>query len=208
MTSSRTARAMGRGSPMNRKLRIGLTGRMGSGKGEVVRLLEAHGFRYASLSDMVRAEAARLGRPVSRAEMQDIGNRLRREGGAGVLGRRVRGMIEASPVARWVIDGVRNPAEVEELRQLDGFVLLAVEADVEVILQRMQQRGRDTDRASDDELRQRLAREWGENEPEGGQRVGACMQRSDHTLPNNGPLEELATAVERLLAQLGGGDGE
>ncbi len=189
---------------MSSKLRLGLTGRMGSGKGEFVRLLEERGFRYASLSDMVRAEAARLGRPVSRAEMQDIGNRLRRDGGAGVLGRRVRELVEAAAEDRWVIDGIRNPAEVEELRRLEGFVLLGIDADIDVILQRMRRRGRDTDRSSEDELRQRLAREWGDGEPEGGQRVGACLRLADHVIRNDGTLGELEAALDGLLEKLAG----
>lgn len=193
---------------MDRRLCIGLTGRMGTGKGEVVRLLEERGFRYISLSDMVRAEAARLGRPVSRAEMQDIGNRLRREGGAGALGRRVRERIEAAAENRWVIDGVRNPAEVEELRRIDRFVLLAVEADIEIILNRMRVRGRDTDAADDVELKLRLAREWGDGEPPGGQQVGACVSLSDFRVTNNGTLDELAIDVQRMLAQLGGDRGD
>jgi dephospho-CoA kinase len=189
------------------RLCIGLTGRMGSGKGEVVRLLEERGFCAVSLSDMVRAEAARLGRPVSRAEMQDIGNRLRREGGAGALGRRVRELIEARTERRWVIDGVRNPAEVDELRRLDRFVLLAVNADIDVILNRMRNRGRDTDAADDEELKRRLVREWGEGEPAGGQRVGACVELSDFRVSNNGTLDELVVGLERILSGLGEGAG-
>ena len=56
---------------------------MASGKGEVVKILEEMGYRYTSLSDIVREEAAKTGRTVTREEMQDIGNRLRTEGGPG-----------------------------------------------------------------------------------------------------------------------------
>ena len=65
------------------ELRIGLTGRMASGKGEAVRILTNHGFQYISLSDIVRREAAKATPALSRSQMQDLGNRLRREGGAG-----------------------------------------------------------------------------------------------------------------------------
>jgi dephospho-CoA kinase len=94
------------------KLCIGLTGRMACGKGEAVRILGARGFNYVSLSDIVRREAAKIDPAVSRSRMQDIGNRLRAEGGAGVLGRMVRERIATSGETRWVIDGIRNPAEV------------------------------------------------------------------------------------------------
>lgn len=188
-----------------RGLHIGLTGRMGSGKGEVVRLLERRGFRYASLSDIVRAEAAQSGGGTRRDDMQDVGNRLRAEGGAGVLGRRVREAIQADPWPRWVIDGIRNPAEVLELRRLDAFRLVAVECAVETILERMRRRGRATDAVSESELRAALEREWGRGEPAGGQQVGPTVAMADFTIDNNGALARLEAQVDEVLAALGAG---
>ena len=157
---------------------IGLTGMMASGKGEVVKVLEDLGYTYTSLSDIVREEAALTGRTISRSEMQDIGNRLRREGGPGILGIRVREKIEGLPEGKWVIDGIRNPHEVEELRKLNSFLLLAVLSERELILKRLQERMRDTDIAETKMLNERLDREWGVNEPEGGQQVGKCVATS------------------------------
>ena len=125
-----------------RRFFIGLTGRMASGKGEAVRLLQDRGFAAISLSDIVRREAARENLKVSRAGMQDIGNRLRAEGGAGVLGRLVREQVQAADARRWVIDGIRNPAEVLELRKMAGFYLLGIASDIPTILARMKKRAR------------------------------------------------------------------
>ena len=75
---------------MKEKICIGLTGRMASGKGEAIRILTHYGFHAVSLSDIVRAEAKKAGQEISRIQMQDIGDRLRRQEGAGVLGRRIR----------------------------------------------------------------------------------------------------------------------
>lgn len=186
-----------------RELRIGLTGRMASGKGEVVRMLKQRGLRYVSLSDIVRREAAKAGPAVSRSQMQDLGNRLRREGGAGVLGKMVHELIEASGPGSWVIDGIRNPAEVAELRRMAGFVLIAIESNEETILARMRQRGRSTDMASEAELRAALAREWGQGEPEGGQQVGPTMALADFIIANNGSLPELEGGLDALLKKIG-----
>lgn len=184
---------------MSRKSCIGLTGRMASGKGEVVAALEQHGYRYISLSDIVREEVARRGRDVSRAEMQDIGNSLRKSGGAGVLGKRVREKISASGREKWVIDGIRNPAEVIELREIDSFCLIGIDAGIDIIIQRIKSRDRDTDKAEEAELRKRLEREWGIGEPEDGQQVGKCMAAADFIIRNDGTLKELRSEISRVL---------
>lgn len=181
---------------------IGLTGRMASGKGEAVRILEQLNFRYISLSDIVREEAGKSCRRVTRNEMQDIGNRLRQQGGAGILGRRVREIIVSSPVERWVIDGIRNPAEILELRKLASFFLVAVESDIELIMARLRSRGRETDRLDDEELRKRLQREWGIGEPDDGQQVGPSMKLADFTVKNNGTLEELKREILKIISKV------
>ncbi len=181
---------------------IGLTGRMASGKGEVVKLLMEEGYTYISLSDIVREEAKREGTPVNREHMQNIGNRLREQGGAGVLGRKVKDKIKESGITRWVIDGIRNPAEVKELKELNGFWLLGIEADIPVILERMKLRGRETDRMPEEELLLRLEREWGTGEPENGQQVGPCMKMADFSIENNSSLEDLTRQTYRLLGNL------
>lgn len=200
------------------KLCIGLTGRMASGKGEAVRVLEALGFQYISLSDIVRREATRggaeapasrggaapssRGETVSRSRMQDIGNRLRAEGGAGVLGRMVREAVEAATAECWVIDGIRNPAEVQELRKIRRFYLVGIDSSLADILERMRARGRTSDAVAETELRAALEREWGAGEPEGGQQVGPTMAMADFTVRNDGTLPELRARLEAVLAEI------
>ena len=178
---------------------IGLTGMMASGKGEVVKVLEELGYRYTSLSDIVREEAALTGRTVTRNEMQDIGNRLRSNGGPGILGKMVCEKIRNLPPENWVIDGIRNPHEVTELRKLESFTLLAVISARDIILKRLTERMRDTDIADPQQLNERLDREMGKNEPEGGQQVGKCIEISDHFIDNNGSLDDLREKIFKTL---------
>ena len=187
------------------RLCIGLTGRMASGKGEAVRLLQGRGFACISLSDIVRREAARDGRQVSRRRMQDIGNRLRAEGGAGVLGRLVREQVLGSAAERWVIDGIRNPAEVLELKKMGGFFLVGIDSDIPAILERMQRRGRATDAVAEAELRAALEREWGRGEPADGQQVGPTLAMADYTVRNDGTLAELQARLDEVLKKIGAG---
>lgn len=176
---------------------------MASGKGEAIRILTHYGFQAVSLSDIVRTEAKKAGQEISRIQMQDIGDRLRRQGGAGVLGRRIREKIEASPVTRWVIDGIRNPDEVAELKRLARFYLVGIEADIPVILKRLRNRGRETDRLETEELLGALEREWGIGEPDNGQQVGPCMALSDFLIGNNSTLKALERKIKDVLNEIG-----
>lgn len=128
---------------------IGLTGYMGSGKGELVKLLQKRGYTYTSLSDAVRQEATKQGLDHTREHLQRVGNALRDAHGAGVLAKKIRETIEAEIARRsaseerggpahrssnpelvegeerrWVIDGIRNPGEWEELKKLPGFQMV------------------------------------------------------------------------------------
>ncbi len=183
------------------KNHIGLTGMMASGKGEVVKILKNLGYKYISLSDIVREEVVATGKQISRSEMQDIGNKLREKGGPGILGKMIFEKISALHPEKWVIDGIRNPHEVTELRKLEPFSLIAVSAKRELIVKRLIDRMRDTDLADHDQLNKRLDREWGEGEPEDGQQVGKCFKISDYLLDNNGNIGELKNKVIKIIKQ-------
>jgi pantetheine-phosphate adenylyltransferase len=146
---------------------------MASGKGELARFLKRLNFSYISLSDMVRETANQKGQKnISRQDMQNIGNQLRQQGGPGILAKRVREKINSTKKKTWIIDGIRNPEEVVELKKLPHFYLIGVKSDLEVLLKRLNSRNRETDQAQPSELKQVLRREWGNGEPAGGQQVG------------------------------------
>ena len=184
-------------------LYIALTGRMGTGKGEVVKILEKRGFQYISLSDIVREEVRKLNKKVNRLEMQTIGNSLREKEGAGVLGKRVREKILASEHRKWVIDGIRNPAEIIELKKLPNFYLFALDSKFDIIIKRMKMRKRTTDKVSDEDLKKAIDREWGIGEPPDGQQVGKCVSMADFIINNNSTLDDLNDKINELLKFIG-----
>lgn len=191
----------------DKKFCLGLTGRMASGKGEIVKVLQKFGFKYISLSDIVRERAAMEGKEPSRSQMQDIGNLLRTEGGAGILGKKVREKIVGSNIEKWIIDGIRNPAEIAELKMINSFYLIAVVSARDLIIKRLQKRLRKSDIADINEINRRLDREWGINEPPGGQQVGGCVDIADFIIKNNSTLEELENETVKLLRSLEGKNG-
>lgn len=186
---------------------IGLTGSMGCGKGEIVKILEKEGFLYITLSMMVREEARKRGIEEEREKLMEVGNSMRREEGAGVLARRAVAKILASGHDKWVIDGIRNPAEIDEIRNVKeemageaGVVdgkdfrpfIVGVNTERELLISRILSRTREGDAKTKDEIVRKIDRELGVGEPEDGQQVAKCLEKVDVMIDNNGTLAELS----------------
>lgn len=176
------------------KLIIGLTGSMGCGKGEIVKILEKKGFQYITLSMMVREEARKRGVAEEREKLMEVGNSMRKESGAGVLAQRALEKIENSEGDLWIVDGIRNPAEIDALKKGENVHIVGVSTDREVLVERILGRARESDAKDRVEILRKLEREWGVGEPPDGQQVGKCMEKADIVIPNMGTLEELDEA--------------
>jgi dephospho-CoA kinase len=175
---------------------IGLTSRNAAGKDEVARcLVERHGFRYFSLSDVLREELVREGLPVTRENLIRKGNDLRLSQGPGVLAEKALETLREEEKA--VVVSIRNPGEVEALRRRADFLLVGVDAPVELRFSRAKARGRTDDAASlEDFIRQEQAELAGDSHQ---QQLDRCFRMADRVLVNEGTLEELFSKVEKIL---------
>ncbi len=185
---------------------IGLTGYMGCGKGELIKLLQKRGYIPLSLSDMVREEATKRKLPHTRENLQDVGNSLRKKFGPGALGLKIRERIEKETGKAWVIDGIRNPGEEEELRKIIGFHLIGVTAHPDIIVKRILKRGREGKKPTKKQVLERLDREKGIGEPPEGQQVKKCLERADYLIINEGTLKDLKAKLDHFLHLLDGSD--
>ena len=181
---------------------LGLTGPMASGKSTVVAVLRKLGFELVTLSDMVREECRRQGLPEERENLMNTGQKLREAFGAGILGRRALEKIRETGGEKWVVDGIRNPAEVEALREAEDFVLIANTAPEELIVERIFSRKRADDTLDKDSIRKKLRREMGEGEPEDGQQVGKCIDLADYIFHNTMPMETVEEEFMKLYNQI------
>src|SRR5690349_7206564 len=114
---------------------IGLTGRNAAGKGEVARYLQRKSFYYYSLSDAIRDEIRSRGDEPTRERLIIVGNELRQRYGSKILAERILEKIEDDK--HYVIDSIRNPAEVDAFRAAKHFKLIRIEAPAEIRFQRI-----------------------------------------------------------------------
>ncbi len=184
------------------RILIGLTGPMASGKGESAKyLVEKKGFSYISLSDMVREEVRRRGLELTRENMQNTGNSMRKTGGAGILGKLVREKISGTN-KNWVIDGIRNPSEIKELRKIHKFYLIALLSPLQLLVERIFSRQRSSDPLSRNEIVKKMEREWGIGEPPEGQQVGLCVREADFFISNDRELSYLYKSIDEVILRI------
>ena len=175
-----------------KKLVIGITGTLVSGKGTVAEILKSKGFSHITLSAIVREEVAKLGLEPLRQNLQDVGNNLRKEFGGQVLAERALNKFKSydNPL---IIDEIRNIDEINFLRENSDFKLIGVDAPVELRWQRLKNRNRDSDLLNHDKFIIDDARDRGFNEPLNGQQVGMCLVQADFLINNDeeftGPME-------------------
>ena len=178
---------------------IGLTGENCAGKSTVSEYLMKKGFYYYSLSDVIREELKATGKPITRENLIEEGNALRKKFGPGVLGTKIAQMLQKDK--NYVIDSIRNPEEVRELKKLGGFFLFYVNAPDEVRFERIKSRGREEDPRTYDAF-MRIEKMEMENAEKTKQNLKGTFALADKALPNDGDLNELHEKVDGALGEL------
>jgi dCMP deaminase len=177
---------------------IGLTGRNAAGKGEVARYLQRKSFYYFSLSDAIRDEIRSRGDEPTRDRLIIVGNELRQRYGSKILAERTLAKIEDDK--HYVIDSIRNPAEVEAFRAAKHFKLIRIEAPADVRFHRILSRQRESDPKTLDEF---IALENREAEGDDtSQNLVKVELMADYSLANDGSLEKLYPQIDQLLIKL------
>lgn len=182
---------------------IGLTGPSSGGKDTVAKLLEKKGFKVAILSDKIQEEGKRRGEkvPLGREQLQDLGNELRREYGDNVLALRVLNddYNEGVPL---VIDGLRNPAEIDAIRMFAKNVLIiGIRADVGKRAEWAMLRSREGEALTEEEFKRLDKREFSERSG-GEMQLQVCWDMADIKIENNGTLKDLERKLETYLSRL------
>ncbi len=177
---------------------IGLTGRNAAGKGEVAEYLKKKSFYYHSLSDAIRDEIRERGLEPTRERLIQVGNELRTQYGPKVLAERILARIEDDK--HYVIDSIRNPAEVDAFRDAKHFKLIRIEAPAAVRFQRIIRRKRESDPQTLEAFIDLENREAQGNV--NSQNLLQVEALADHAIVNDGPIEKLYPQIDGLLMQL------
>ncbi|MBN2478332.1 AAA family ATPase [Candidatus Micrarchaeota archaeon] len=178
---------------------IGLTGKNCAGKGTTAEYLTRKGFYYLSLSDIIREELVAENGMLTRENLIEKGNDLRKKFGPGVLATKIKAKMEKD--RNYVVDSIRNPFEVKELQELENFFLIHITAEPEVRFERMKERGRESDPKTYDAFLhiEKLEEKNADNTKQNLQETSKMAVK---ILENNGTKKELYERVDYLLGEL------
>ncbi len=175
---------------------VGVTGYLGAGKDTVADYLVSKGFEHISLSDLLREELRIHGKPVTRKNLQELGNALRSRFGPGVLAQRVFSLID--PSKDYVITSIGTVGEVNVLKKLEGFFLVFVTAPQKLRFERVKSRRRENDPLSFAEFKKHDSLE-----SKGGganyRAIDEVKKLADAVINNNSSLKSLYKKVDAML---------
>jgi len=176
---------------------IVLCGPPGSGKGVVAECATARGLAVLSLGDVVRTEMAERGLPETPENVGQTALAMREEHGEViVVDRLMPRLAEAMESSDVLIDGMRQPEELERLREHIGDVtIVALSAPAQTRAEWLAERGRGED-GGGEEFSVREEREWGWG-------LEHLMSQADAIILNEGSVEELGQRTDMILETLG-----
>src|SRR4030095_6143520 len=178
---------------------IGLTGENCAGKSTVAEYLMKKGFYYYSLSDIIREEVKAEGKSVTRENLIKKGNELREKFGPGILGAKMAQKVQKDK--NYVIDSIRNPAEVEELKKLGRFFLFYITAPADVRFERIKSRGREEDPNTYEAFIQIEKLEM-ENAEKTKQNLKGTFVLAYKKIINESEFNELHDKIDRSLSEI------
>ena len=172
---------------------------MAAGKSTVTNYIkEKHGAVTFRFSDMLRDVLTRLHLETSRANMQTISTLLRQQFGDDLMSKVIAADVAEADAPLIITEGIRRPSDITYLKQVPGFVLVALTADPKVRFERITKRTENPDDATKtwEQFEQ-------EQKQEAEQKIKELMQDADFTIDNDGTKKELFEHTDAILKKLG-----
>lgn len=181
------------------KIILGFTGPMASGK-EVSKqyLIDKYGAVGFRFSTIIREILARLRLEPSRYNISILSTRLRQTFGEDLFARTMAKDVAACEAEMIIVDGVRRLADIDHLKQLPGFHLIAIDADPKIRHARVVSRAENV--GDDQKSLEEFLRESRELETEAS--IPGVMAEASYVIDNSTDLAALQAQLDDLVAKI------
>ncbi|MDZ7611839.1 MAG: AAA family ATPase [Candidatus Moranbacteria bacterium] len=174
---------------------LGLAGEIASGKGTVAKyIVDKHNGSAHRFSGILRDLAGRLYLEENRDNLQKMSTAAREYFGQDILCKTIYHDVLEDKHKRIAIDGVRRFQDVEKLKEIPGFYLVYIEADLETRFQRLRNRDENTDDKGKilEEFKQ-------DGQKEAELQIKDLKKRADVVVDNSGSFEDLYSQLDKIL---------
>jgi len=177
------------------KVIFGFVGQIASGKGTATEYLKTkHSASTYRFSTMLRDVLDRMYIDQTRENLQTISQVLRENFGEEIMARVMTEDVKNDKDKLVIIDGIRRPDDVRNLKKIPGFILVHITADIEKRFERIKKRNENLDD------QQKTLEEFKEDhKKEAELKINDIASEAKEIIDNNGNLENLYQNLDNLL---------
>lgn len=180
------------------KIILGLAGEMASGKGTIAKyIVEKHKGSSYRFSTMLRDIAHRLYLDENRENLQKLPTVLRENFREDILSEVMSKDVENDPHEVIAIDGPRRLTDISNLKRLENFKLVYVEASPEKRFERITERDENTDDA-----KKTLEGFKKDHDSEAELQIRELKNNADYVIDNNGSFGNLYKQIDEIIKSL------
>ena len=179
----------------DKKIIIGLVGKIASGKGSVAEYLEKkYNANTYSFSTILRDILKRLHYEISRTNMRTISTVLRKNFGEDLLAKVIAEDVKKDNNKLIVVDGIRRIADIKFLNEMDGFILIKITANLKTRYKRLIER---TENKGDSQKTYENFLDDEQKETE--TLIPVVMKQAKKELTNNNDFKDLYNQIDNIL---------
>ena len=180
------------------KLILGFVGKLASGKDASKKYLEEkYGASSHRFSTALRDILNRLYIPIIRQNLQDLSLDLRNRFGSDTLARVIAEDVKNNKNEFIVVDGIRRMDDIINLKNVEGFHLVSIEASEQIRYERMVKRNEnigDDKKTFDDFIN--------DGNKEAELEIPIVMGNASFTINNDGNLQDLYKQIDEIIIKL------
>lgn len=183
---------------VEKKIIIGLVGKIAAGKGTVAKYLEEnYGANTYRFSTMLRDVMDRLYQDKNRENLQTVSTLLRQYFGEDVLAKVIARDVISDKNKLIVVDGIRRLADIKYLRENPNFFLVRIETTPENRFDRIKKRAENSD-DTNKTFKEFLIDENREADEE----VPLVMEQAQFAIDNNSSFDNLYKQVSDTIEKI------
>jgi dCMP deaminase len=172
---------------------IGITGKIGSGKDTVAKILQEKDFEHISLSDILREDLTRQKKEITRQNLIDAGSTIRKKYGGAILAERAYAKISKKNT---VITSIGRTEEVEFLKN-KGIQIIYVDAPIKTRFNRIKQRKRENDpKTLKDFQKVEKIESQGKNQT---RNLDEIRKKANIIITNNSTIKALESKTQKII---------